>query len=100
MDKGEFANLQQQLEAKVREREEDAEVIAELRAEVSGLLEELRSLNARFEDAQLDREQEAGNQRDLQSQLETMTRKYEQAKTDLRATKGASSVLRPLLSLT
>ena len=82
-DRDELARLR-------REAREADDTIGELRAEVSGLIAELRSLSGRHSDLVGERERDAESAQQLQTQLNTFKRKYESAKTELRSLKGPS----------
>ena len=62
----------------------------ELRNEVKSLLEELGSLNAKYEDAEAERQAELDTHRREMESMGAIKKKYEQTKTDLRNMKGTS----------
>lgn len=64
------------------------EVVGELRNEVKGLLDELRSLNGRYEETLSERERDSEAIRQLEGQVATYKQRYETAKTELRNLKG------------
>lgn len=60
---------------------------------MSSLVDELRSVNARYEELLDEREREKGEMRRLEEEARSSRRKYEQAKTELRNVKGESELL-------
>lgn len=61
----------------------------ELREEVASLLEELRSVNSKYEEAVEDREKERRGRETAEEEVRSWKKQYEQTKTQLRNVKGA-----------
>lgn len=61
----------------------------ELREEVASLLEELRSVNSKYEEAVEDREKERRGRETAEEEVRSWKKRYEQTKTQLRNVKGA-----------
>jgi DNA repair exonuclease SbcCD ATPase subunit len=87
-DRDELVRTKKQMEAMEREARDNAEITAELRKETRGLLEELKNLNMRHDELLAERESEQAQLRIADEQAATFKRKYEEAKTELRRTKG------------
>jgi hypothetical protein len=66
--------------------------VQELRGEVTSLLDELRQLSARNDSMQAEKESDLAVVRDLNNQMQGYKRKYESAKTELRALKATSQL--------
>ncbi|GAC74482.1 hypothetical protein PANT_11d00077 [Moesziomyces antarcticus T-34] len=79
-------------EALQKEHAQQAEVVGELKQEVSTLLEELRELSARHEEMQADRDNDVTVIKDLNAQMANYKRLYETAKTELRNLKATSQL--------
>lgn len=68
--------------------EESEQIVEELRNEVKSLLEELKSLNVKYEDSEAERQAELDAHREEMNSMEGIKKKYEQSKTELRNMKG------------
>ncbi|SJX64926.1 related to SPA2 protein [Sporisorium reilianum f. sp. reilianum] len=79
-------------EALQKEHGQQAEVVNELKQEVSNLLEELRELSARNDEMQADRDNDVMVIKDLNAQMANYKRLYETAKTELRNLKATSQL--------
>ncbi|CDS01570.1 hypothetical protein [Sporisorium scitamineum] len=79
-------------EALQKEHAQQAEVVSELKQEVSNLLEELRELSARNDEMQADRDNDIVVIKDLNAQMANYKRLYETAKTELRNLKATSQL--------
>jgi len=66
----------------------DPEVIDQLRSDMEGLLSEVSDLSRRNDELMTSKDSDLVVIRDLDAQLKEYKRKYEQAKTELRSTKG------------
>ena len=75
------------------ERDELGELSNELRAEVSSLVDELRGVNARYEELLEASEREGGERREIEEQTMIWRKKYEAAKTELRNIKGQYTLI-------
>ena len=82
------SRLRQDLENVSLERNELEDLSNELRAEVSSLVDELRGVNARYEELLEASERESGERREIDEQTMIWRKKYEAAKTELRNIKG------------
>lgn len=82
------SRLRQDLDRLTRERGESDELANELRGEVSSLVDELRSVNVRYEELLDEREREKAEMKRREEEERGWRRKYEQAKTELRNVKG------------
>lgn len=71
---------------------EQEEVVTELRSEVTKLVEELRQLSLRNDEILADKDNDEAIIRDLNSQVSSYKRKYENAKTELRNLKATSQL--------
>lgn len=67
---------------------EAEELVNEMRGEVSSLVDELRSVNERYEELLEASEREGGERREMEEQIKSWRKKYEGAKTELRNVKG------------
>ncbi|SPO30805.1 related to SPA2 protein [Ustilago trichophora] len=83
---------QADFEALQRDHSQQSEVVAELKQEVSNLLEELRELSARNDEMQADRDNDVVVIKDLNAQMANYKRLYETAKTELRNLKATSQL--------
>ncbi|KAJ1025228.1 hypothetical protein NDA16_002732 [Ustilago loliicola] len=83
---------QADFEALQRDHSQQAEVVGELKQEVSNLLEELRELSARNDEMQADRDNDVIVIKDLNAQMANYKRLYETAKTELRNLKATSQL--------
>lgn len=83
---------QADFEALQRDHSQQAEVVSELKQEVSNLLEELRELSARNDEMQADRDNDVTVIKDLNAQMANYKRLYETAKTELRNLKATSQL--------
>jgi len=70
----------------------DPEVIDQLRSDMEGLLAEVSDLSRRNDELMTSKDSDLVVIRDLDAQLKEYKRKYEQAKTELRSTKGTHYV--------
>lgn len=84
--------MQEEYESLQREYSEQEEVVTELRSEVTNLMEELRQLSLRHDEILSDKENEQTIIRDLNNQVSSYKRKYENAKTELRNLKATSQL--------
>ncbi|SPO29751.1 related to SPA2 protein [Ustilago trichophora] len=91
MEKAEVGG-QADFEALQKDHSQQAEVVAELKQEVSNLLEELRELSARNDEMQADRDNDVVVIKDLNAQMANYKRLYETAKTELRNLKATSQL--------
>ena len=83
---------QADFEALQKDHAQQAEVVSELKEEVSNLLEELRELSARNDEMQADRDNDVVVIKDLNAQMANYKRLYETAKTELRNLKATSQL--------
>ncbi|CAO1637176.1 unnamed protein product [Sympodiomycopsis kandeliae] len=79
----------ERLQAEYAEQEQ---VVHDLRSEVESLVEEVQQLSARNEELVSEKDQDLVVIRDLNQQIQTFKRKYEQAKTELRQYKATSQL--------
>uniref|UniRef100_V5EZQ6 GIT Spa2 homology (SHD) domain-containing protein n=1 Tax=Kalmanozyma brasiliensis (strain GHG001) TaxID=1365824 RepID=V5EZQ6_KALBG len=86
------AGGQAELEALQQNHSQQAEVVNELKQEVSTLLEELRDLSTRNEEMQADRDNDLVVIKDLERQMANYKRLYEAAKIELRNLKATSQL--------
>lgn len=86
------AGGQDDFEALQKDHAQQAEVVAELKQEVSNLLEELRESSARNDEMQADRDNDVTVIKDLNAQMANYKRLYETAKTELRNLKATSQL--------
>lgn len=70
----------------------------ELREEVTSLLEELRSVNAKYEEAVEEREKARGEKEKALEEGRVWKKRYEQTKTELRNIKGERGIVRDAYS--
>jgi hypothetical protein len=80
------------LAALQKDYSEQEEVVTELRGEVTNLVEELRQLSLRNDEILADKDNDEAIIRDLNSQVSSYKRKYENAKTELRNLKATSQL--------
>jgi hypothetical protein len=88
----ESSRAQGDLAALQKEYSEQEEVMTELRAEVTNLVEELRQLSLRNDEILSDKDNDEAIIRDLNNQVSSYKRKYENAKTELRNLKATSQL--------
>lgn len=69
----------------------DPDIVDQLRTDMEGLLTELSDLSRRNDELMTAKDSDLIVIRDLDMQLKEYKRKYEQAKTELRSVKGAST---------
>lgn len=84
------SRVRQELEQLTLEFTASEASVDELRGEVSGLVDELRSVNSRYEELLEGSEREGGERREMEEQIRLWRKKYEGAKTELRNIKGTS----------
>ncbi|KAL8280977.1 hypothetical protein RQP46_006656 [Phenoliferia psychrophenolica] len=80
------------VERLTRERTDADELANELRGEVSNLVDEIRSVNSKYEELLELREKDQQDMRTLEDEVKTWRRKFEQAKTELRNVKATSQL--------
>ena len=85
-------DIQQELDTLQREYGEQEEVVTELRGEVTSLVEELRQLALRNDEILAEKDSDQAVIHDLNSQVSSYKRKYENAKTELRTLKATSQL--------
>lgn len=85
-------SLQEELATLRKEYAEQDEVLTELRGEVTNLVEELRQLSLRNDEMISDKDGDQAIIRDLNNQVSSYKRKYENAKTELRNLKATSQL--------
>lgn len=85
------SRLRSDLERITNERAEAEELANELRDEVGSLVDELRSVNARYEEVMEDRDRDAREIREIEEESRGWRKKYEAAKVELRNVKGEFS---------
>lgn len=75
----------------------DSQIVDQLRNDIDSLFADLTDLSHRNDDLQTEKEQDMATLRELDTQLKEYKRKYEQAKTELRSSRGGplSSFLLP-----
>ncbi|KAE8226084.1 hypothetical protein CF319_g1277 [Tilletia indica] len=91
-DQGEMARLREEHELMQKECEKQEATVHELKGEVSSLLDELRALSERNDEMIAERENDHIMIRELNSQLSNFKRKYETARSELRAFKATSQL--------
>jgi flagellar biosynthesis GTPase FlhF len=84
------SRLRSDLDRITNERAEAEELANELRDEVGSLVDELRSVNARYEEVMEDRDRDAREIREIEEESRGWRKKYEAAKVELRNVKGES----------
>ncbi|KAK4705575.1 protein SPA2, partial [Phenoliferia sp. Uapishka_3] len=100
--RADFSNLQNSrsrggasnadIERLTRERAEAEETANELRAEVGSLVDEIRSVNATYEELIEAREKDGKERDELEEEVRSWKRKFEQVKTELRNVKATSQL--------
>lgn len=85
------AGWKRELERMQRDTQQQQQFVQELRTEVASLLEELRRLSVRNDAMTSDKESDVAIIRDLHTQMSSYKRQYDQVKSELDATKAASS---------
>jgi hypothetical protein len=86
------ADEEEKLSALRQDYAEQEGLVAELRGEVSSLVEELRQLSGRNDELLCDKDNDQAIIRDLNGQVASYRRKYENAKTELRNLKATSQL--------
>jgi predicted nucleic acid-binding Zn-ribbon protein len=74
----------------IKERNDIEDLANDLRGECSSLVDELRSVNERYEELLQASEQEIEERRKLEDEIKSWRKKYEGAKTELRNVRGSS----------
>ncbi|UZJ56293.1 hypothetical protein CBS101457_005613 [Exobasidium rhododendri] len=83
---------EEEFETLQKEYNEQEEVVTELKGEVTNLIEELRQLSLRNDEILSDKDNDQTIIRDLNNQVASYKRKYENAKTGLRNLKATSQL--------
>ncbi|CEH11846.1 SPA2 PROTEIN [Ceraceosorus bombacis] len=89
---GNAAELSEQLDELQRDYAHQEDLVNELRSEVTSLLDEIRQLSTRNDEMMAEKESDLVVVRDLNNQMQSYKRKYETAKTELRALKATSQL--------
>ncbi|PWN31476.1 uncharacterized protein FA14DRAFT_162729 [Meira miltonrushii] len=84
--------MEEELTSLQRDYAEQEELVAELRGEVTNLMEELKQLSTRNDEILGDKENDQTIIRDLNNQVASYKRKYENVKTELRTLKATSQL--------
>lgn len=85
----------EEIERMQDELNQQSQLVQELRDEVESLVNEVSQLSGRNEELVAEKDQDLGIIRDLNAQVQTFKRKYEQARTELRQYKATSQHLVP-----
>lgn len=84
--------MEEELTSLQRDYAEQEELVTELRGEVTNLMEELKQLSTRNDEILGDKENDQTIIRDLNNQVASYKRKYENVKTELRTLKATSQL--------
>ncbi|MCO5599765.1 hypothetical protein L7F22_053872 [Adiantum nelumboides] len=84
--------MEEELTSLQRDYAEQEELVTELRGEVTSLMEELKQLSSRNDEILGDKENDQTIIRDLNNQVASYKRKYENVKTELRTLKATSQL--------
>ncbi|PWN28947.1 hypothetical protein BDZ90DRAFT_134968 [Jaminaea rosea] len=83
----------EEVERMQEELAQQSQIVQELREEVESLVNEVQQLSGRIEELVAEKDQDLAMVRDLNAQVQTFKRKYEQARTELRQYKATSQHL-------
>lgn len=87
---GSATRLQDELDLVVKERNDIEDLANDLRGECSSLVDELRSVNERYEELLQASEMEIQERKQLEEEIRSWRKKFELAKTELRNVRGES----------
>ena len=88
----ELDKLRQERDAVQAEYAQQEEMVQELQGQVSSLMDELKELSTRNDEMMADNDSNSAVIRDLNQQVQSYKRKYENAKTELRNLKATSQL--------